>query len=101
MCCAVIHCVAYKMDCQVALVSIQLTEKIYYVLWSFYNEMNVRFMINRANDIFSGYMLVIDFNTCNYVKLCLKMISCYVENGVKSVKCLELHKCVKAWIHMM
>jgi len=53
-------------------------------------------MINRANDIFSGYMLVIDFNTCNYVKLCLKMISCYVENGVKSVKCLELHKCVKA-----
>jgi hypothetical protein len=56
MYCTVIHCVAYKEDffitnCQAAYLSVQITEKRYYILWSFYDEINVRFMINWANDI--------------------------------------------------
>jgi len=28
-------------------------------------------------------------------------ISCYNENNVKNMKCLELHECMKAWIGMI
>jgi hypothetical protein len=83
-------------------------------------------MINWANDILRWYVLVIDFNTFNYVQLWvdddlwallyvyetvegvmflgdfkLVKISCYNENDVKSMKSWELHKCVKAWTRMM
>jgi hypothetical protein len=83
-------------------------------------------MINWANDILRWYMLVIDFNTFNYVKLRFDddlwallyvheivegvmplddfkwvKVSCYNENNMKSMKCWELHKCVNAWTRMM
>jgi hypothetical protein len=59
-------------------------------------------MINRANDILRWYMPVIDFNTFNYVKLCLKMISNELRFHVimrMMWKTWNVENCISVWKH--